>query len=32
MVENNIHHATELYFAAAERRKERQTDLATFVL
>ena len=32
MVENNIHHATELYFAAAERRKEGQTDLATFVL
>ena len=32
MVKNNIHRATELYFAAEERRKEGQTDLATFVL
>ena len=31
MVKNNTHHATELY-AAEERRKEGQTDLAAFVL
>ena len=32
IVKNNIHHATELYAAAEERRKEGQTDLAGFVL
>ena len=32
MVKNNIHHATELYAAAEERRKEGHTDLAGFVL
>ena len=31
MVKNSIHRATELYFAAEERWKEGQTDLATFV-